>query len=128
MNSSVVRWLRQAFYFALFMIIASIPSTSFAHGVAGQRFFPTTFAVDDPFISDEFSALYNSIKMNDDAGDSRIQTSSLDVGYSKRIFPNFGIEVDESYQHLHTEGDGTVSGLGNLGVNLKYQFYTSAEH
>ena len=66
--------------------------------------------------------------MNDEAGGPRVQTSSLDVGYSKRILPNIGIEVDEQYQRLHTEGDGTVSGFGNLGVNLKYQFYTSAEH
>ena len=110
------------------MIIGSIPATSFAHGVAGQRFFPTTFAVDDPFISDEFSVLYNSLKMNDEAGGPRVLTTSLDVGYSKRIIPNFGIEVDESYQSLHTDGDGTVSGFGNLGVNVKYQFYTSAVH
>jgi hypothetical protein len=117
-----------AFCFMLSILTAVIPATLYAHGVAGQRFFPTTFAVDDPFISDEFSVLYNSIKMNDEAGGARIETSSLDVGYSKRIWPNFGIEVDESYQHFHTEGDGTVSGFGNLGVNLKYQFYTSAEH
>jgi hypothetical protein len=120
--------LCRAFCFALGIAVAIVPVTSFAHGVAGQRFFPTTFAVDDPFISDEFSVLYNSIKMNDEAGGPRIQTSSLDVGYSKRIIPNFGIEVDESYQRLHTEGDGTVSGYGNLAVNVKYQFYTSAEH
>jgi hypothetical protein len=121
--------LRRSIGFTLTALIAAaIPITSFAHGVAGQRFFPTTFAVDDPFISDEFSVLYNSIKMNDGAGGPRIQTSSLGVGYSKRIVPDFGIEVDESYRHLHTEGDGTVSGFGNLGVNAKYQSYTSAEH
>ena len=113
---------------ATMLLLVSLPLNSFAHGVAGQRFFPTTFAVDDPFISDEFSVLYNSIKMNDDAGGPQIQTSSLDIGYSKRITPKFGIEVDESYQSLHTDGDGTVSGFGNLGVNLKYQFYTNAEH
>lgn len=122
-------WLRQAIGFTLIAMIAAVsPTTLYAHGVAGQRFFPTTFAVDDPFISDEFSVLYNSIKMNDEAGGPRIKTSSLDVGYSKRIVPNFGIEVDESYQRLRTDGDGTVSGFGNLGVNVKYQFYTSAEH
>jgi hypothetical protein len=128
MKSSCVRLWQQVFCFSFMMIIATIPSISFAHGVAGQRFFPTTFAVDDPFISDEFSVLYNSIKMNDDVGGPRVQTSSLDVGYSKRIVPNFGIEVDESYQSLHTDGDGTVSGFGNLAVNAKYQFYTSAQH
>jgi len=119
-------WL--VFRFTFIILVAAIPATSFAHGVAGQRFFPTTFAVDDPFISDEFSVLYNSIKMNDETGGPRVQTSSFDIAYSKRILSNFGIEVDEQYKRLHTEGDGTMSGFGNLGVNLKYQFYTSPEH
>ncbi len=112
----------------LLIIFTTTPSTSNAHGVAGQRFFPTTFAVDDPFISDELSVLYNWIKMNNVTGEGRVQTSSLDIAYSKRISPKFGIEIDEQYQRLHTEGDGTVSGFGNLEINLKYQFYTSAEH
>jgi len=128
MMSAVVRWWRQVSCFTLFMIIASIPSTSFAHGVAGQRFFPTTFAVDDPFVSDEFSVLYNSLAMDDEAGGPQVRTSSLDVGYAKRILPNFGIEVADSYQRLQTTGDGSVSGYGNLEVSAKYQFYTSASH
>ncbi len=125
-NLSAVRQAKTFGFVLLVMLL--MPAIAFSHGVAGQRFFPTTFAVDDPFISDEFSVLYNSIKLNDEAGGPRVRTSSLDVAYSKRILPNFGIEVDEQYQRLHTEGDGTISGFGNLGVNLKYQFYTSAEH
>ncbi len=120
--------LLQALCGAMVVALVIIPAVSYAHGVAGQRFVPTTFAVDDPFISDEFSVLYNSIKMNDEAGGPRMQTSSLDIGYSKRILPDFGIELDGSYQRLRTEGDGTVSGFGNLAVNAKYQFYTSDEH
>ncbi len=123
----VCRW-RQVFCFTIFMIIASIPSNSFAHGVAGQRFFPTTFAVDDPFVSDEFSVLFNSLKMDDQAGGPQVRTSSFDVGYAKRILPNFGLEIAESYQRLQTEGDGFVSGYGNLEVSAKYQFYSSASH
>ncbi|MGE5808445.1 MAG: hypothetical protein ACM32I_04895, partial [Nitrospirota bacterium] len=107
-----------------FLILAAIPTTSFAHGVAGQRFFPTTFAVDDPFVSDEFSVLYHSLKPTTDASQP---DTSLDVAYSKRIFPNFGVEVDEQYQHVNTDS-GMASGFANLGVNVKYQFYTSAEH
>ncbi len=126
-GGKTVTALCRAFGFALSFILL-MPASSFAHGVAGQRFFPTTFAVDDPFISDEFSVLYNSIKMNDEAGGPRVRSTTLDAGYSKRIIPDFGIEVDEQYQWLHTEGDGTASGFGNLGVTGKYQFYTSAEH
>jgi hypothetical protein len=112
----------------IIMFVVALPATSFPHGVAGQRFFPTTFAVDDPFISDEFSVLYNYITMNDAEGGPQINVSSVDVGYAKRITPKFGIEVEESYQTLQTNDGGSVSGFGNLGVNLKYQFYTNAEH
>ncbi len=105
-----------------------LPQASWAHGIAGQRFFPTTFAVDDPFVSDEFSLLYNRIRMNDTAGGPRIDTWSLDAAISKRITENFGIEVDEQYQSLHTQGDGTASGFANTAVNVKYQFFTSAVH
>jgi len=125
-GSSEARGRRVSGLLVLFFLL--LPVSSWAHGVAGQRFFPTTFAVDDPFISDEFSVLYHSTKMNDKAGGPQVRTSSLDVAYSKRILPNFGIEVDEGYQQLHADGDGTVSGYGNLVVNAKYQFYTSAEH
>jgi hypothetical protein len=130
MNGDKVKQVASRVGLLLFALVIMVvaPAVSFAHGVAGQRFFPTTFAVDDPFVSDEFSVLYNSIKMNDDTGGPRIQTYSLDVGYSKRIFPNFGIELDQGYEWNHTEGDGTISGFGNLEVNVKYQFYKSAEH
>ncbi|MGE5299674.1 MAG: hypothetical protein ACM3MB_01770, partial [Acidobacteriota bacterium] len=48
--------LRRAFGVALLCVLL-VPASSWAHGFAGQRFFPTTFQVDDPFISDEFSIL-----------------------------------------------------------------------
>ena len=35
------------------------PTWSWAHGFAGQRFFPTTLAIDDPFVSDELSPAHN---------------------------------------------------------------------
>lgn len=52
----------------LLLLILMLPPDAFGHGIAGKRFFPTTFEVDNPFISDEFSLLCNSIKMNNEAG------------------------------------------------------------
>ncbi len=43
-----------------FMLL--MPVTSWSHGLAGKRFFPTTLAVDDPFVSDELSFLISHIK------------------------------------------------------------------
>jgi hypothetical protein len=113
---------------SILMFIVALPATSFSHGVAGKRFFPTTFAVDDPFISDEFSALYNYIKMNDETGGPPFNISSLSVGYVKRITPKFGIKLEESYQTLRTNNGYAASGFGNLGVNLKYQFFMDPDH
>jgi hypothetical protein len=96
------------FYFAAVMLTMSvIPSLSFAHGIAGKRFFPTTFAVDDPFISDEFSILINQFKQ---PGDEPNRATELNIDYSKRIIPDFGLEFNEAYLHLGSNEDGSANG------------------
>ena len=94
-----------AFSFLLLLILA-LPLSSWAHGFAGKRFFPTTFEVDDPFIGDEFSILLNSVKTPDGT------TNEMDIGYSKRILPNFGVEFDEPYQHVSFPDGSSASGFG----------------
>jgi hypothetical protein len=118
----------RALRFAILIGLAAFPPAASAHGAAGQRFFPTTFAVDDPFINDEFSVLFHTAEMNGEAAGPGVRTTSLNVGLSKRILPGFGLELNVPYLWLHTEGDGTGSGFGNLTVTLKYQFLTSAAH
>ncbi len=127
-TSWTARWVRLALCFAIRVGLAATAATASAHGVAGQRFFPTTFAVDDPFMNDEFSVLLHSIEMNGEAGGPRVRTTSLDMGYSKRIFPGFGLQLDEQYLWLRTAGNGTARGFGNLAATLKYQFLTSGAH
>jgi hypothetical protein len=113
-----------ALFIGIWVALAGIPASASAHGVAGQRFFPTTFAVEDPFMNDELSMLFHSTE----AERPGVRTTSLGVGFSKRIFPGFGLQLDVPYQWLHTEGDGTESGFGNLAATLKYQFLTSDAH
>ncbi len=75
-NSIPGVWLWCTFSLAL-MYILLLPVSSWAHGFAGKRFFPTTFQVDDPFISDEFSVLIGHIK------DPDAKTTEIDIDYSK---------------------------------------------
>ncbi len=103
-------------------LIFLVPAFSWAHGFAGKRFFPTTFQVDDPFISDEFSILFNHMKEAD------AKTTEISIDYSKRIIPNLGITMSESYRHQDFLEGGSASGFGNLELGLKYQFLTSEEH
>ncbi len=115
-------------WLALEISLAAMPASAFAHGVAGQRFFPTTFAVDDPFMNDELSLLLHSASTNGQPGEPRVRTTSLGVGYSKTILPGFGLQLDEDYLWVNTTGEGTATGFGNLGLTLKYQFLTNAAH
>ncbi len=107
--------------------LGQVPAIAFAHGVAGQRFFPTTFAVDDPFMTDELSMLVHSVEAGGAPG-PRLRTTSLGVGYSKSILARFGLEVDGQYEWIHALGDGTAHGFGNLEATLKYQVVTSDAH
>jgi len=103
-------------------LIMLLPVSSWAHGFAGQRFFPTTFQVDDPFISDEFSILINRIK------GPEAMTTEIDIDYSKRIIPNFGLEFHEAYLHQRASDGTSASGWDNLGIGAKWQFLTNAPH
>jgi hypothetical protein len=113
--------LRKTVGFALFFLLL-LPLSSWAHGFAGQRFFPTTFQVDDPFISDEFSILINRAKGPD------AKTTEIDIDYSKRILPNFGLEFHEANLHQEFSDGGSANGWDNLGVGAKWQFLTNAPH
>jgi hypothetical protein len=119
-TAAAVRLRRVCGFMLLFIL--SVPASSWAHGFAGQRFFPTTFQVDDPFISDEFSILFNRAKGPD------AKTTEIDIDYSKRILPNFGLEFHEAYLHLRADDGSSANGWDNLGVGAKWQFLTNAEH
>jgi hypothetical protein len=124
MKSKVITGQILFFGLAAIMIIA-VPALSFAHGIAGNRFFPTTFAVDDPFISDEFSILINHIKQ---PGDEPNKATEINIDVSKRLIPNFGFEFHEAWLHLGSNGDGSANGWENFGVGAKWQFLTNPEH
>lgn len=120
-RDSVEMFLRNALCFSLFFILL-LPVSSWAHGFAGQRFFPTTFQVDDPFISDEFSILINHMKGPD------AKTTEIDIDYSKRLLPNFGLEFHEAYLHQKASDGSSANGWDNLGIGAKWQFLTNAPH
>ncbi len=118
---SAAIFLRRAFCVSLFLLLL-LPVSSWAHGFAGQRFFPTTFQVDDPFISDEFSILINHLKGPD------AKTTEIDIDYSKRIIANFGLEFHEAYLHQQASDGSSANGWDNLGIGAKWQFLTNDSH
>lgn len=112
--------LCRAIFAVLIMLLT--PVSSWSHCVVGKRFLPSTIAIDDPCMSDELSFVFNYLKSQDE------QDYSVSVGYSKRIFPHFGIEIGDAYQFIKPSGEKTQHGFSNLSVGLKYQFLTNSPH
>jgi hypothetical protein len=104
---------------------ALIAAPAFAHGVAGNRFFPATISTDDPAVADELSLPTVSRSTTGD-DPSAIQTD-IAAEYSKRLTSRFGVSFAGDWTHLQGQ-DASVSGFQNLETTLKVQALTSARH
>jgi hypothetical protein len=107
------------------LILLGLPLRSWAHGFAGQRFFPTTLAIDDPFVSDELSFRLRHIK---EPGAPPTVTTEIDAEYTKRLTPRLGLSLGGAFFHLDPDEGSTDNGFGNLEVGAKYQLVTNARH
>jgi hypothetical protein len=109
-----------------FALLCVTPDTASAHGFAGSRFFPATLSTDDPFVNDELSLPTVSSIVSPDEGGTRDTEISADI--AKRITPNFGVEIGESFIVLKPRGKRSVNGFGNLELGVKYEFFENDEH
>jgi len=99
---------------------------AFGHGFAGARFFPATLSTDDPFVADELSLpTVSTIRTPDDGG---TRQADISVDISKRITPQFAIEIGETLTALNPHERRAVNGFGNLELSGKYQFLKNDAH
>ena len=114
---------------SLSVALLGLAAPAFAHGLAGKRFFPSTLAIEDPFVSDELT-LPNilHIKRRATGDESAAQETSFSGEYSKRITPSFGFSLEGTLVHVDPQQGESLDGFENLEVGLKYQAFTSAAH
>ena len=108
------------------LLLLLLPTWSWAHGFAGQRFFPTTLAIDDPFVSDELSFLIRHIKEPGQGEEPATVSTEIAAEYTKRLTPRLGLALGGTFRHLAPDEGDTNNGFGNLEVGAKYQLVTSA--
>ena len=90
-----------------------------AHGVAGNREFPATLAVEDPSVADELT-LPQINRFSE--GDEGWGTES-EIEYSKRLTDDFALSIGGAYV------DGKeASGWDNIELGAKYQLFKSDDH
>jgi len=122
-----MRW-RKPVAAALVALLAG-PLPAPGGGQIGKRFFPSTLAVDDPFAADELELpTVLSIKRPDPEGGPAVRETRVSGAYQKRITPDLEVFVEGDWVSLAPDGAASKSGFDNLGLGVKYQFFTSAPH
>jgi hypothetical protein len=100
-----------------------------AHGLIGQRFFPATLTIDDPFVADELSLpTVSHIKNRGSEEEPPTLQTNVSGEISKRLSPNLGLSLGGTYTLLNPDPGNSVSGFDNMEVSLKYVFWKSAPH
>jgi hypothetical protein len=112
----------------LIVAVLLVPSNAWSHGYAGNRIFPTTFEVDDPFVMDEFSLLVSHLKESGTAEVPSQLGTGISADYTARIIEHWGIIVGGEFRRVEPDGGDAMHGFGNLLVGTKYQFFTSHVH
>jgi hypothetical protein len=99
---------------------------AYGHGFAGARFFPATLSTDDPFVSDELSLpTVTTIRTPDNGG---TRETDIFVDISKRITPEFAIEIGDAFTVLNPHEGRAANGFANLELAGKYQLLKNGEH
>src|ERR1700738_237842 len=88
-----------------------IPTPATAHAIAGDRVFPSTMAIDDPGVGDEFNLQYGHQRLPRDNGDQSINTFSFE--WDKLITPRFALFVGGRYV---MQNNPTARGFDNYDV------------
>jgi hypothetical protein len=101
-------------------------SGTYPHGFAGARFFPATLSTDDPFVADELSLpTVSTIRTPEDGG---ARETDISVDISKRITPDFAIEIGDTFTALNPHDGSATNGFSNLELSGKYQLLKNGEH
>ena len=109
---------------SLIMLLIS-PAITWAHGVVGQRFFPESITVPDPFPADEMDLLVPAY-IKSPEGKER----SLGFGYQKRLSPDLGLSIEAEQVSINPfdETEPQKSGFANPEITLKYAVLRNPVH
>jgi len=102
---------------------------AWAHGLIGQRFFPATLKIDDPFVADELSLpTVSFMPFGSSGGSPAFRQTDISAELSKRLSPDFGFSLGGDLTILDPDHGATQAGFDNMEVALKYVFWKSATH
>jgi hypothetical protein len=100
--------------------------TAHAHGFVGDRFFPPTIAMDDPFATDEL--LLPSVSYSKNADNPPVATTDVGFEFDKEIFPKFAFGVSGDWLNQKPDRAPSSSGFDNFTLSAKYELWQNDPH
>ncbi len=98
--------------------LALTATPALAHGYAGERFFPATILIEDPFVADELAfPTYTHMKGGEEPG---VREDEFEFEFAKRITSKFALAIEGAWSHENDAGE-RVDGFANVAVGAKYQ-------
>jgi hypothetical protein len=109
-----------AWTFAILLGLSALAvDPAWAHGLAGNRLFPATLTIDDPFVADELAfPSFSRAK-----GSDKTTETDFSMELAKTITPNFQLSVAGTYVLLEPPDEGSTSGFDNPEVGMKYLLF-----
>jgi hypothetical protein len=126
-TSRLARWVRVLAVMAL--AIGGHAEPARAHGVIGQRFFPATLAIDDPFVADELSLpTVQNVRRKSSGGEAAGWETEVSAECSKRLSRDLGLSIAGTLLIEDPMRGSTIAGFDNMAVSAKYVFVHDAPH
>jgi hypothetical protein len=96
------------------------------HGFSGDRFFPATLTIDDPFVADELSLpTFTGIRQ---PGSPPVKTYDFSTDVSLVLLPHLGISIGSGYQIQKVSGQKGETGFDNVDYTIQYELGKIPDH
>lgn len=107
------------------VLCSCTPLLASAHGFAGKRFFPSTLAVPNPFVSDELGL---QLQRMPEAQDQPLTSHSRQAGlssaalyFSKRLTQRLQVSIADNYTYSNFRNGRMQNGLGDVVLGARLQ-------
>ena len=100
--------------------------SAYAHGIAGNRFFPGTLSFDDPAVADE-AILPNFATFKSPVDGGNVVDNRFDWSFFRLLTPTLGVGVDSAWVHRNW-GNALRSGFDVTSLGLKGEVYRNDLH